>query len=532
MNKSSTKWYSIISGTVFLLLLFIFFVLVPCPSDPQLNFFRIVIALAAGGFAATIPGTFNIKKTWLKATSSLGIFALVFLVNPAGWKNSDCNLRNLKATVYIDNNLTQGVEIIIPDIGQRFFTDEFGNANIEFSSSQIRFPTTIIFKYKSEVDTSFQLDAFDNKMEFRLISKKVGISSFQEGSFTYSYKDLTLNISLINEILPKTSESDNELSKSDDESDSEDQGEDIANYIFRSDTVIYSLKKKADTIFITPNSKLLDLLSRNQPVQQFDYLLCKMCFPELDIKFTNNSNEAIFLNKITLQVEGSVPNNDAIFIPWSGLGDVSFVNVGWGSAKDIFIDFSTSSKLPAWDKPFEERVIYKTWDTVEVKTLQDEIYRNLVKKGVDEQYLKEGGFNIGSSDTIKEKEKKGEFIYGAYVYGTITFSDQTHQNKVQKFENFMALAAWPGGAVEDFSSKHTTELKVSGENYDISIPLSNSLKPKGFERMALGFSSAQSSSHCFYLTFHYNDKEYKIPNPFKLEYFIRADMKEYFTTEK
>jgi hypothetical protein len=519
MNNQTTKWYSIISGTAFLLIILAFFVFVPCPTSPQLNFFRIIIALAGGAFAATIPGKFTLNKKWLTATSAIGVFALIYLVNPAGWKDDKCGLRNLKATVYIDNNLTQGVEIIVPDIGQHFFTDEFGNVNIGYSQDQIKFPTTVTFKFKSELDTSVQLTSLDDKMEFKLTTKSTGAISLEDNSFSYSYRDLTLNISLLNQIPPAELDTDSDL-----------YAGEVSTSIIISDTLSYSFKKIDDTILIVPNSKLLSLLENNQPIRDFSGEIFAVNLPELDLKFTNNSNDAIFFNQLTVDVNKSTPINSAVFIPTSGDDDVSLINAGWGQAENVSVDFSTSSQPPSWLGSFDTHVEYSHWPSTEVKSLKEEIYRNLIQKGVDEHFLRDGEFHDGSRDTNVLRERFGdkarEFLKGAFVYGTISFEDQNKIKSTQKFESYISLGLWPGGGLEAISSKFNTELKPEGKDYQVAVPMSNSLKPKSFDRIALTLAASQSSTHVFSLIFHYDGQEYKIPIFFKLGYFFRSDMKE------
>lgn len=166
-QKTNFKKWSIILGAVFLLILLAVFIFIPCPTPSQKFLFRVILALAAAAFAATIPGSFKFDNKIVSASGAMAVFAVVFLINPPGWKDSDCDLRNIKATVFVDGKPTQDVQIIIPDIGQKFLTDEFGNANIEFSNSQIKYPSNVIFRFKNEVDSTFLIQNFEKKMTFK-----------------------------------------------------------------------------------------------------------------------------------------------------------------------------------------------------------------------------------------------------------------------------------------------------------------------------------------------------------------------------
>ena len=67
--------------TVTILILVIF---IPCPSASQYFVFRIIIALAAAGLAAVIPGIFKINLTnGLTAGGAMAIFAVVYFFDPA-----------------------------------------------------------------------------------------------------------------------------------------------------------------------------------------------------------------------------------------------------------------------------------------------------------------------------------------------------------------------------------------------------------------------------------------------------------------
>jgi hypothetical protein len=90
-NTGPSTWEKVagfIFGVVFVATLLVLAIKVPNPTEPQFFVFRIVLALAAAGVAAIIPGFLNIEsKTVLyviRAGGALGVFLLVYLVNPPG----------------------------------------------------------------------------------------------------------------------------------------------------------------------------------------------------------------------------------------------------------------------------------------------------------------------------------------------------------------------------------------------------------------------------------------------------------------
>ncbi len=72
-------------GVGFVLMLLAIALLVPDPTNFQMWVFRVVLALAAGGVGALIPGFIEFKfRNWLRAGGAAAFFALVYLVNPPG----------------------------------------------------------------------------------------------------------------------------------------------------------------------------------------------------------------------------------------------------------------------------------------------------------------------------------------------------------------------------------------------------------------------------------------------------------------
>jgi hypothetical protein len=77
-------------GVIFIAALIIFVLAIPNPTDQQFEVIRIVIALAAGGVAAVIPGFLNLRlglgsKLVLRAGGALAVFVVVYFYSPAHW---------------------------------------------------------------------------------------------------------------------------------------------------------------------------------------------------------------------------------------------------------------------------------------------------------------------------------------------------------------------------------------------------------------------------------------------------------------
>ena len=71
-------------GVVFIIVLLLIAIRFPEPRPFQYEVFKVVLALAAAGVAAMIPGFlhFEISK-WLRAGGALAVFAIVYFKTPA-----------------------------------------------------------------------------------------------------------------------------------------------------------------------------------------------------------------------------------------------------------------------------------------------------------------------------------------------------------------------------------------------------------------------------------------------------------------
>src|SRR5580693_6576870 len=85
MNKSVERFLAFGFGVIFVVVLLILAIKYPNPTPFQYTVFRIVLALAAGGVAAMIPGFLSIEVAkWLRAGGALAVFVIVYFYSPAG----------------------------------------------------------------------------------------------------------------------------------------------------------------------------------------------------------------------------------------------------------------------------------------------------------------------------------------------------------------------------------------------------------------------------------------------------------------
>jgi hypothetical protein len=82
-----------IFGIIFVTALLALVIFIPNPTLPQFEVIRIILALAAGGVAAMIPGFLNLKlgvgtNLVLRAGGALAVFAIVYFYSPAHWAST------------------------------------------------------------------------------------------------------------------------------------------------------------------------------------------------------------------------------------------------------------------------------------------------------------------------------------------------------------------------------------------------------------------------------------------------------------
>jgi hypothetical protein len=85
MNKSLERYLAFAFGVIFVIVLLVLAIKFPEPTPFQYTVFRIVLALAAAGVAAMIPGFLNVNLSKaVRAGGALGVFVIVYFYSPAG----------------------------------------------------------------------------------------------------------------------------------------------------------------------------------------------------------------------------------------------------------------------------------------------------------------------------------------------------------------------------------------------------------------------------------------------------------------
>lgn len=140
-RRLSTPWnldqlVAFAFGAGFILLLIILAAAIPNPSDSTFFIFRVVLAVAAAGFVAAIPGLMNIRwsegrRLQIRASGALAAFLLIYLVNPAPLVNPHIDVGRIIWEVS-PTELTQGREVRIRwqvEKAETVFIDPIGTAS-------------------------------------------------------------------------------------------------------------------------------------------------------------------------------------------------------------------------------------------------------------------------------------------------------------------------------------------------------------------------------------------------------------------
>lgn len=84
MTKKQERLAVFVFGVVFVVVMLVLIVWIPNPTPPQYDIFKTVLALAAAGIAAFIPGFLEVTVSgWVRAGGALAVFFLVLNKNPA-----------------------------------------------------------------------------------------------------------------------------------------------------------------------------------------------------------------------------------------------------------------------------------------------------------------------------------------------------------------------------------------------------------------------------------------------------------------
>lgn len=379
-------------------------------------------------------------------------------------------------------------------------------------------------KYLIDVDEHFDEINTGTKVKIEQFSPETVNSSMHKNatytvlssnSFSYNYDDLILNISIDNNLNTYKSKYDDSLYPS---------------------RIQYSMNINNDTVYIKPHSKEIDQFNNHEVIKasnfQGVYENTIGNTSNLDIKITNNSNKAVFLNELEI-INSSKTIKEPFILPFIVKNEFLVLkNVGWGQAKDIKLKAKVLSIFEYSTK--DKEIILQ--NTVELDTLKNMYYTeiiNIMKVHKDSFYLEsnEEQREINEYRFMGKENKRfdsGVVLCGEYSY---KFNDTFVKKRFISDE----LRLYNSGNLDsdiislsniDYSLEKKILLKSDIDRDSIIVPISIGLKDKDVDRLSLRFLSNKRSRNHFKIKFYYNDKVSELPLTFSLDYFITPDMVE------
>ena len=158
MSKKIQQLLAFFFGVVFVIVLLTLALAVPDPKPFQYEVFKVVLALAAAGVAAMIPGFLSLTVgAWLRAGGAMAVFAVVYFYTPASLVASgpDPNPTAFFPIVLACNS-TDGVKLNtfslpMSDIKKKAKLPEFKTLIAQLPKQQCDQSASKIFRMKDEL---------------------------------------------------------------------------------------------------------------------------------------------------------------------------------------------------------------------------------------------------------------------------------------------------------------------------------------------------------------------------------------------
>lgn len=247
--------------------------------------------------------------------------------------------------------------------------------------------------------------------------------------------------------------------------------------------------------------------------------------PIIDVKIVNNSNQTLFIDKITAEVEESILDDRYLLLLHREEANTSsflIINESWGKWNYFDFEFSFekennfngnykySQRVDNFDfcyffdlKPYlrKEGVNYPKLQKIALREFGDIYEMDTILDVEKSIYLIVGDSVIMNEineclpGTVNRADvNKGAYggIPFVYLFGRLIFPDKKDTIKV---EGKIPLTYGDGGAMINPVESFNMSLKSEGENYNIDYPVSISIAPNEAERISIQLSAPMSSYH-------------------------------------
>jgi hypothetical protein len=138
-NGSAHQWDRIAAfcfGVVFIGVMLVVAILVPTPTEAQWFIFRVVLAAAAAGIGAVIPGLIVVRASnYLRAGGAIALFVLIYWFNPPKLVSEPPPQQRIEQSlggVIVDQagRPLSGVRVLLPEYHKETITDPMGRFDL------------------------------------------------------------------------------------------------------------------------------------------------------------------------------------------------------------------------------------------------------------------------------------------------------------------------------------------------------------------------------------------------------------------
>ena len=312
---------------------------------------------------------------------------------------------------------------------------------------------------------------------------------------------------------------------------------------------------------ILPSSSYLSALFTGGPigpvmtVENRSYV--HSCPPNINIQLSNNNNNNITAKMVEFEVEKSWEDLTPIMIiaeddrGWRPF-HLLLINEGWGQAIDTKIEFNIAPVFVPQE--YSNHLSWETW-----KRLDELLYeppflyeqnlgdiRSNILIDLTNEFNKEGlkadfnwfravvrnQFEVLDNIIYTGKDNYGKFRSGfGLVYGILSYKfleNGIHVPYSVKFASIVHLHYLrKSGAALPSSAQYETEFRTDGNNYKISLPISQQIPAGGADRFNVLAGAKKSSLHIFRVKMLFDDGNSVTSDPIEMRLFIPRSTSKY-----
>ncbi|GHA88860.1 hypothetical protein GCM10009069_09870 [Algimonas arctica] len=287
----------------------------------------------------------------------------------------------------------------------------------------------------------------------------------------------------------------------------------------------------------------------------------------LDIKLVNNSDEAIFVTEASIDVQTSTPDNRPLmaFTHHEGVvGEIEFTNDGWGEPTSLVMTAAIegpasqnpqvlpSSKLDSSSllgarymfdmspllEPYgisgadiraadaltdgdDFEAESAAWAKVHIPCMRALATPDILSNAYAILYGEEP--RSGNISLTEEDLTKMPYGCGVMVNGNLLVTWQEGaDSKTQtiNFRTFVSISPPEGLGSTGFepTGSYDVAFKPSGTTYTLTVPLSQPIRPKDFDRFSIWLGAPRSSTHVFKVRLKYNEDQELPSNSMNFQY--------------